>query len=294
MSTRVDAIVVGGGFWGTALAYRFGELGLASVTLDAGHRQSGSRNAAGIVALDWYLSRASGPLKTMPERWTRQRLIESIEWLERFGLVKTGESFGGTHRPDFRHRKDVWLLPHGALQDANSERFGVQAIRKFGKEWNVGPYRARYVAIAAGVWTDQILANSAIPYRSLVKPLRGRALVTRPHNAERLPAIPVTYQFRPYVQITARPWDDGLCRIGDTVDRTNLAETSMGYCHALAYSVLGSNDPVEILDGLRPVSPRGIVVESPVAGIVIATGGHRVGLGIARIVAREAIELLCG
>ena len=48
---------------------------------------------------------------------------------------------------------------------------------------------------------------------------------------------------------------------------------------------------VRVLDGMRPVCERFTVCEIA-PGLVAATGGHRVGLGIAGTIAERALRIL--
>lgn len=289
IGTTTDLLVIGGGFWGTAAAIIAKEDGASVIVLDSGDPKGASRNAAGIVCSHWYRQKT---IRSMtPDEWDTKEVVAGISFLDRFGLRKTGEVFSSYSDPEKRERADCYLLgtPADLLDQVRRVKTVVsRLVRREGftsAETDVGTFNARFVLVAAGVKTDDLLTASGFPPTGVV-PLRGRAIIAK---TEITVSTPWTYMSRPYTHWTLREFGAGRVRLGDSVERIN----SRGFVELRKQ--LGEMSPgakVErILDGLRPVCDK-FFVKRVTPRIVAATGGHRVGLGMSGYVAKRCLRLL--
>jgi len=138
------------------------------------------------------------------------------------------------------------------------------------------------VVVAAGYRTDLVLTASGLPPVTGVRPLFGSAIL---FDSPALPDMEcLTVMTRPYVHYTFRRWGDRW-RGGDTVERHPDAQKITAVMD-LAGRYYREVTKVEVYGGTRPVCDRMFV--GPVSGRVFAaTGGHRVGFGLAGAVAER-------
>lgn len=295
-----DVAVIGGGFWGTAVAHEARRLGATVCHMDDGNVRGASRNAAGIVSKKWYVRGSGSQLNTVsnmfPEDWDFGDFEIGLAWLERYaGLERTGEIFWSYLKEEKRARDDVYLLPSYKIFEALSERINVHVsrIERTESGWRVvvgngGDIDARSVVLACGAFTDKILEDSSLPVVG-VKPLVGRAVLARVTVDL---STPLTYMSRPYTHFTLRKWEqEGVGRIGDTVEvqeKQHLEETPL--LKMLGAMAPGS-DPIGTMIGYRPICKK-FTVEMVAPNLVVATGGHRVGLGLSGAVAQRVLRFL--
>lgn len=296
--TVYDLIVIGGGFWGTACAVEAQERGLDTLLLDDDRPMAASRNAAGIVSLGWYRWRMTRDRKDVTgnifaDTFARSDADYGVRWLLERGLLRqTGEEFFSL-RGNRQFRSDLYLLssPADLFQLAPRKYLTVlQLVRERG-HWLIvtreQTYTARGVVLAAGAFTDELLTASGLEPVG-VTGLRGRGLLLR---SDRRLDVPYTVQIAPYSHVTLRPWSNGLIRVGDTVEKTPGGDARLEPLQRVAGWVVPGFRQERMLDGLRPVLPK--VLIKPVApGLVVATGGHRVGLALAPRAAQLALEQL--
>jgi glycine/D-amino acid oxidase-like deaminating enzyme len=287
----VDLVVVGGGFWGAGVALLAGEAGWDVMLLDSGESLGASRSAAGIVCEGWY--RQATVKKMMPGDWTREEVTDSIRWLERFGLEKTGEVFSSYRRSRPVLRDDCYLLPspESLLGKVRPTGGRVLSLREAGGVVEVRTakelLRAGRVVVAAGAFTDTLLKGSNLPVVGVV-PLRGRAVVGSSSEGCK---VPHTYMSRPYTHWTSRPWPGGGVRVGDTVERGAGGPGRLAELELQAGRMVKGYRRQAVLEGLRPVCGK-MVVGKVSRRVIVAVGGHRVGLGLTGLVARRALSLL--
>lgn len=295
-----DLIVIGGGFWGTAAAIQAREGGRDVLLLDDDNPQGASRNAAGIMSLNWYKFQRPTRLYTptitlmMGSLFTYADAVWGVDWYSERGLANfTGEHYLRYQgQPQFR--RDCHLLNDldTFLRLGQPEQTSV--IRLFQEKgyWFVETpeqtYRTVKVIVAAGAFTDHLLQASALPTVG-VGALRGRAIVYQ--TARRFP-VPLTYKASVGQQYTFRQWGEGLVRLGDTTERGE-GDKALDKLRAFAATELPTLAEVQVLDGLRPVCKQ-MVVKQVAPGLVVMTGGHRVGLALAPAAAKKALEVLNG
>lgn len=293
-----DLIVIGGGFWGTACAVTARERGLDVLLLDDAHPQGASRNAAGIMSLNWYKyqqrTRIYTPTITimMGALFTYADAAYGVRWYQERGLARfTGEAYQSSiGKPQFR--KDCYLLnsPQQMLDLGQAERGRAVQLVKGRNYWVVlteaRELLARRIILATGAFTDALLDASNIPPLG-VNALRGRALV---YKTVRRFETPLTYKASVGQQYTFREWGDGLVRLGDTTERGTQSQ-ALDKMRAFALTELPVPEEIQVLDGLRPVAER-MIIQAVKPGLVVATGGHRVGLALAPRAAELALKAL--
>lgn len=287
---RHDLIVVGGGYWGSAIAHEAGQRGLDAAVLDDFNPASGSRNASGIIHPKTYGSKLFRHF--MPPDWTKEDLAASFEWLKRHcGAVETVEHFTNWQRQDLGVRP----LPVGLYLKDNDALLGlvepfndrVERIERCDGDWILnGLYRAPRLVVAAGPGTDAVLALAgAAPLG--VTALFGRGLAIR--GATPYPS-PLVVQTRAYRKFETRPWHD-LIRVGDTAEVKPDEAKYRDELRAVADWVAPGSETVKWFEGYRPVCEQ-FTVRLVGDGLVAATGGHRMGLGLSGLVANKALGLL--
>ena len=301
---KTDLAVIGAGFWGVAIATEAKKRGIGVVLFDDARPDSGSRNAAGLVQRGWFREPTSttkpGIINRLtPKRWGLCSVDEGLAWLAiNANLRQTGEVYSSYLGPKVTVRPDLYLVyPETILGLAGSiPQIHVTSVvqrapdRVFVHTDRTSTFAVRAVVIAAGVWTDELLRASNLPPVGVSR-LRGRAILAR--TPKPVPT-PVTRLIRPYVSYTLRPWADGLARIGDTVERSERDGAKQAAdLNKTLQEVAPGSEIVRWFDGYRPVAPE-FVVDSVIGSsrIVVATGAHRVGLIMAGIVAKRAVDLV--
>jgi glycine oxidase len=167
--------------------------------------------------------------------------------------------------------------------------------RVVGVETSQGPMKARAVLVAAGPWSDALLAQAG--WRPGVRPLRGQiVLLDRGVGGIR----PVLLQGKRYLV----PRTDGHVLIGSTEEDVgyDARPTADGVAGLLDFArslmpALGRATPERSWAGLRPVSVDGLPYLGPVpgcAGLFVATGHGRAGLQLSPATGVVAAALLLG
>jgi glycine oxidase len=167
--------------------------------------------------------------------------------------------------------------------------------RVVGVETTQGPLRAGTVLVAAGAWSDALLAQ--VGWRPGVRPLRGQiVLLQRGVGGLR----PVVLQGKRY--LVPRP--DGHVLVGSTEEEAgyDARPTADGVSELLAFALrlmpsLGRALPERSWAGLRPISVDGLPYLGPVpgcAGLFVATGHGRAGLQLSPGTGLVAAALVLG
>ena len=94
----------------------------------------------------------------------------------------------------------------------------------------------------------------------------------------------------PYVKHTVRVWPNGLWKIGDTAEK-KPNEKKLENLRTVGKMVLEDYQEIAVTAGFRPVLDR-FTVEKVSSRIIIATGGHRLGLGLAKLVSVKVGEMV--
>lgn len=293
-----DLIVIGGGFWGTMTASLARLWNRNTLLLDDLHPQGASRNAAGIVSMGWYRWRQTRDRKDIVGNifagtFQTADAVYGVHVLRDMGLLRqTGEECF-TLAGNRKFKDDLWLLssPQDLFAQVDRTWGKVQKLVRERGYWLVvtedRQYMTANVVVAAGAFTDALLAASGLPTVG-VEGLRGRGLLIQPHKRF---DVPHTVQIAPYSHVTLRPWKDGLARVGDTVEKKPGGDEKLLPLHTIARTLAPQYETVKVFDGLRPVLQK-VFIGEIAPGLVVATGGHRVGLALAPAAAKKALALL--
>lgn len=220
---------------------------------------------------------------------------EGIEYLQKFGLTKTGELFTSYQHDREKFRPDCYLIPscnsvfsqvsivRNLVESIDSTKTGVCLNTLRGTQ-----YLADWAIVTAGAFTDQLLQASG--FKTIgVTGLRGRALV---YSLRRKLPQPVTHLVRPYTHLTLRPWGEGQARLGDSVERTDSrGDRPLEELREAMDLMNPKGKEVKVLDGLRPLCKQ-FTVEKVGRRVIAASGGHRVGLALSRGIANQVMRLI--
>lgn len=173
-------------------------------------------------------------------------------------------------------------------------RLLVQDGRVTGVETPAGPIVAGLTVVAAGVWTDRVLASVGV--RTGVRPIRGQVLAVRAPNA----FAHVRYTAAGY----AAPKRNGVVIIGATEDEAGFdSRVSLGGLTRLGRKAevlapdLGDGAFERAWAGLRPKTADGLPVVGSwpdLPGLMVATGHYRNGILLSAITAEWTAALATG
>lgn len=302
MSDNLDVVVVGSGFWGSAIARQLKKAGLNYVVLDNGDLSSGTRNSGAYTCLRWF---DSGTVtKHMPLEWTIERIEKWINWLhhneyiEPVGQWIWNKMAGGrwTRYHDCYLMKDVSAF----CNKTKAKSAIVDKVEDKGKSCvihtNFGKVKAGMVVLATGAWTDSILQASGFAGIG-VEGLTGRAILVNPLESEIKKQLQywkgevITINIRPFKNYDLLPNSDNWWYFGATTEKI-LSDKSYDEMLSSLSTVFGESNVIvkKTLTGVRPVFDQGI---SRVSGrIVAATGGGRIGLALAGPAAEDVLKIV--
>lgn len=281
-----DLVIIGGGYWGLAIAIEARKAGFNVNLVDDGAPDAGSRAASGIA--DRVSFKSPIIRKLLPDNWTQDDIDESFAWLCAHGGVERQLTFwnwfeGREPRPGnhvvMLDRLDTLAnyVPGRKLATV-AERHGKTVILATGHTFT--PDR---LVIAAGARSETL---TGVPVNALF----GRALIVEGILKDDSPALPLNLLIAPYRNVHVRPWGR-YYRVGDTVepkpndDRLKPLYKVVDLCFKPRYNI------VRVEQGYRPTTDK-FVVEQIEPGVILATGGYRVGLGLAGLVAKKVVEML--
>lgn len=290
----IDLLVIGGGFWGCAIANLAVERGLNTHLIDNGYLSSGSRNASGLSNPAWFKDG-----KGLPIWWTKRDTSGGLNYLYQMGGKPTGELFSSYQNPAVRYRDGLITCPtlKPFLEtDAKRHQRSVLRLERsiIDSGWFVEMMEgdrlwAQNVVLATGRHTDLLLKLSGLPTTG-VTGLRGRSLILR-GSVEW--TAPRTHLSRPYTCYTLKAWDDGCLHLGATTERSSMSgEKQFSELLRMKDLLAPQTKVVDVLDGYRPVCPNGPVVEKWTDHLIVATGAGKVGLTMALPVANRVLGML--
>lgn len=273
--TPVDLAVVGGGFWGKAVALVARRHGWNVVVVDDAREGRASMVAAGYFAHGWW-----------KKEW-RDRMAQALETAEFYGvdIARTGLIIANK---DGKVRHDWYCFhPHQFLGLVNTD-LTAKAL-KVGTgfvELASGRFAARRVLVAAGAFTDTLLVESGLPPLGVVK-LGGSAVLYRGEAG----STPVSHQVNPFFAYNVRRWDRGVMRVGETLER-KPAEGAVYTDRMLKVMqpYVAGWERSATLWGVRPLLPTGPKVVEVGQDVWVATGGGRTGAIMSFWAARVFLE----
>lgn len=266
--------------------------GKSCLVIDDGDPKSGSRNASAICDPNAYNSSIFS--KYWPPSWNKSHLNDSIGWvLDVGGRWVTERFLNHYQKRDMREGHTVIYLPSPeSLTDSIGDKLSSR-VKAFGEgkagvtvQTDAGRLSCRHLVVCAGYRTDEVLESGGL------EPVGVTGLYGRGINAKGRPVMkhPVSVMIAPYVKHTVRVWPNGLWKVGDTAER-KPNDKKLENLRTVGRMVLEGYEEVAITEGFRPVLDR-FTVEKVSDRVIIATGGHRLGLGLARLVAVKVGEMI--
>ena len=193
-----------------------------------------------------------------------------------------------------RLRPGLWCVECAQLLSLAAAQSGrvVRLEPRDGLWWietEAGPVQARQVVVAAGFFSDALLAASHLPTLS-IQPLPGSGLLAQ---ARRPLVEPLTLAYRlpgdtRTRTATARNWVGNRIRVGDTLEPGEDEQTEV---LRRLLEQAGGQGPMARVWGIRPVLGQ-LYVEKVAENLVVASGGKRTGLATAAGAARRVVELV--
>lgn len=175
----------------------------------------------------------------------------------------------------------------------------VTSVRRDGRGWCLdtasGTLRADRVVIAAGAWTNRLLAGFGV--RLLMRPARGCSLTSAGSGTP--PTRPLKLAD---AQVACSPLDQGI-RLSGTFDlvpdTARLSERRLRAVIRGARPYFRDWRPAPVATdgwaGLRPATADGLPIVGPVPGqdgMVVATGHGTLGVTLAPVTARAVAEIV--
>jgi glycine/D-amino acid oxidase-like deaminating enzyme len=275
-----DLVIIGAGFTGTAAAVAARSRGLDVIVLRSASAPSASSVSAGLYRPSWY---GDAPPALRP----------SIDWLDHRAetelVTRTyGPDAGATVRGSIETVNVELVLRRARPVTCDVVRIDLEPsyVEIRGRTIR---HRARALLIAGGVWTDELLRLAGL--REIgVKPLFGRALhIARPvRDVDEI----LTLAYSPYAHVTSRPLNEYVRRIGDTVERRPSDDHLVKLRRRAAALHPAGFASTLAVGGNRPVLTGGARAGLPAPRVAYATGGARIGLGLAWPLAEAALHLL--
>lgn len=296
---RYDTILVGGGYWGCGIAIELMRASKKVLILDSNDAMSGTRAASGICDPKAYNSKIFS--KLLPKRWEKNMSLidDSLHWLVSVGGKKVVESFWNkfaqTEPRTGAHC--IYVDSPATVSDHVKHLVKRESLRMAiteGGGWRVavdehtGNYWAKNLVIAAGYSSGGVAIKCGLPGFEVSR-LYGRGVIAK---GQPKTGLPCSVMIRPYCKHTVRTWEgrSDLFKIGDTAE-LQPKENSLAGLMKVGTHCLDEMKLVKISEGYRPVMDEFTVAKIG-PNCVLATGGHRVGLGLTGLVAKETLEML--
>ncbi len=284
---RTDVVVIGAGFWGSAVSDRLQQqLGWQVTLLDARLPEAASKAAAGLVR-ESSLERPNAPW------WGPEHRLACREYVEHWGGLPGEEWMISSAERPARRRGGLWQLWPASLMRPALEQV-VHRLQADSGEWlthtDTEVWSSRRLVLTAGAQTDALLAASGLRTCGLLG-LQGSALVGKASKPLELPHT-LGYRLAGDTRtrtLTARCWGDLQLRVGDTCGELESEQWRVlrGW-----FQKMGGEEPSQRVWGVRPKRVQGMLVEEWAPGLVVASGGERTGLASAAGVALRVCQLL--
>jgi glycine/D-amino acid oxidase-like deaminating enzyme len=290
----MSVAVIGGGFWGGAIQRHLKNKAVVTV-MDPGDTKAASNAAQGLARLDWL--RSPTLRRVIPDWWGRAHDEASEAALVRLGAEEVAELVSTWSRPEPVRRDGLLLVDAAQARAEVDYRVRVLGLSQIGNHVLVkleddDSMAFDRVVIAAGVWSDRLLEASGLPKLGL-QTWAGSTVLARARKQDADLHAVQTHITSPYRHISMRPWRGPMVQIGATVVKGLDDQEQYDRMMERAKALWPGLAPSVRLQGWRPVGPDGqAVVERVSKGIIVATGGQRIGLVLAGGMARRVEELL--
>src|ERR1044072_4169908 len=294
-----EVIVIGNGFWGSAIARHLRKAAIDYVVLDNGDLSSGTLNSDAYTCLRWF---GSGTVtKHLPQGWTKERIESWVNWLIRKKyLEQTGQWVYNVRLDTWKRYEDCYLMRDVSTFSNRTKAHpkNITKIEDVGDCCKVytdtGFIRCHKIVLATGVWTDDILKASG--YAPIgVTSLNGSALLVEPLQKRISKMVNwngevITINVRPFKNYDLLPNSKNWWYYGATTEKPVSEKAQEEMMRSLEL-VFGGNVKVKkTLTGRRPMYVGGVVKVSD--NIVVATGGGRIGLALAGPAADDVLSIL--
>lgn len=289
-------VVVGAGFWGVAAALLAQRRGFDVTLLDSGSRQGASRAASGYFDHRWYGKEAPRALRSMS---TAEMFGLALETTGAVLTGSCGKTSGNTTLRTFNPRAFLALRPPTQVTQVEriERRFvGAGLNNVVVVHCAHATLHVDAVVIVAGVGTDPLLERSNLPPLG-IRAIGGSALILE--GVQMTTAQPLWRHTNPYRHYALRHWPSS--KATPTTSTVRLCATIEPDPSKRAAAVASMRKVMEretsggiVVDdvhGMRPVLDRP-TVKLLAPGVVAASGGGRVGAGLAFWAATEALSLL--
>lgn len=290
MGVIYDLIVVGGGYWGSGIAFEARAKGWNVLLVDSNDPYGASRAASGIADIKAYGS--SIFKKYWPADWSQEDLRESFDWLMKRGGYRQREWFWNQFKGTApREGTDCVYIPLVTTITELTNRVYDEVGKVFvfnASDLAVdlklgGMFRGRRLVVAAGYLTDGVLNMAGLGALG-VGGLYGRGLIG--HGTPTV--APVSVMIRPYCKHTVRAWGNRW-KVGDTAE-ASIKDGPIQSLRRVATLAIPDFIEEQLSEGYRPTLDR-FTVEKLTPNVVVATGGHRLGLGLTGLVAKKVMEM---
>lgn len=186
--------------------------------------------------------------------------------------------------------RQAFLRGGGRLFEFCPAELWLENGQVVGVETRLGSARASVVVAAAGAWTEQL--GLPLPLR----PLKGQSLALRgPKNQSLLTRMVWTEQ------VHLAPKSDGTIIVGATMEESGFNDAvTAGGVYALLEGGRRALPSIEdlpleaIWSGFRPttIDDAPILGETPIGGLIVATGHHRNGYLLAPVTAAAIVQVI--
>lgn len=283
---RHDAIIVGGGLFGSIIGAELRRLGLETLNIDDKNPEAGSRPAACLMKPSWFSSLG------------KEIYDPALETLDRLYGV---QDLTMNLRPKLAEATVHWVPPSKILTGAGTLHGTVEAINPGSRGYLVRKsdgviLYAKSVIVAAGVWSARLAPVEG--------GLKGQAGVAFLWPSSTLPAIQgggFIQPWAPYRQLVAFDRGDGTW-VGDgtSIIRQNWTPERQGTSYERCARAVGRQGEGDLqtgraraLFGIRPyVKRKPCYLEQVDNGLWVATGGAKNGTLAAGHCARVIGEAL--
>lgn len=302
MSNVYDVAIIGGGYWGRAIAQEVQRAGKTCVIVDDGDRLSGSRAASGIC--DPAVYKSSVFRRYMPQDWSESDLQESLHWLcsnhgrqvkeyfwNKFAGTDPREGASCIYFPPVHKLSRLWPAEtvKGIAGYCETTKLGRISLAVFNKHGNYQEQiRSCFVVIAAGYRSGYLAEKLVDGCKTNVDRLYGRGIIRFARRTETV--SPISVMIRPYCKHTIREWGKGVWKIGDTAEEKHSDNKFNALLDVANIGVPNYRDQI-ISEGYRPVMDK-FTVAKLTNRVILASGGHRVALGLSGLVAKKVLEML--
>lgn len=273
-----DVIIIGAGIFGSVIGKYLQQKGLSILAIDDDKEYSGSKPAACLMKPSWCTAMGKESYK------------QGIETLESVYDVKTIEFYTQVAKT-----KVKWIDPKSILENQIDIRTeDIQKLYLTPTNWEVetteNSYSSKYIIIAAGVWSNQILLNLGIPQVPGLAPMTGTSFMTTGKVQK-----PQILLWRPYKQIVYWEMYPEQIWIGDGDTAKNYNESNMnksrercaGFLQHQASQLQPQVGHRPYVKGVQPC-----YLESHAPNLWVCTGGAKNGTVSAGWAARELYEKL--